>query len=177
MRFLNSGIKKTFAIIIGVILIICILVIIFISPITKYSLEKYDLKFAGREVKMDWIYVNPFTGYIHADNFKIYEAASDSIFFSADGISVNFEMHKLLSKTYEISELIIDKPVGVIIQNKKEFNFTDLIKKFTPKDSLPKKNKKPVHFNILNVKIQNGTFYYKEKLAIHFGQMQLHLTL
>ncbi len=112
---------------------------------------------------MDWIYVNPFTGYAHIDNLKIHEQNSDSIFFSADGISVNFEMHKLLSKTYEISSVTLNKPIAHIIQNKKDFNFNDLIEKFSPKDKLPKKNKEPVHFNIMDIKIEDGTFYYHER--------------
>ena len=138
------------------------LVIIFISPLTKYLVEKYDIKFLGREVKMDWAYVNPFTGYIHLDNLKIYEAKKDTVFFSASGISVNFAMLKLFSKTYEISSLTIDKSKGNIIRTKNIFNFNDLILKFSASDSIPKKNKNPLHFNILNININNSEFYFSE---------------
>jgi heme/copper-type cytochrome/quinol oxidase subunit 1 len=75
-----------------------------ISPVTKYLVEKYDLKYTGRQITMDWAYVNPFTGYFHFENLKIYELNSDSVFISSKGISVNLSMRKLLNKTYEISE-------------------------------------------------------------------------
>jgi hypothetical protein len=163
MKFLNTRFKKTIFWLILTIIVIVALIIIFISPIAKFTIEKYDFKFSGRQVTMDWIYVNPFTGYVHIDDLKIHEQESDSIFFSADGVSANFEMHKLLSKTYEISSLTLDNPVGHIIQNKKDFNFNDLIEKFSPKDKLPKKKKEPVHFNILDIKIVDGTFYYHER--------------
>jgi hypothetical protein len=163
MKFLNTKFKKTIFWLVLAIIVIVALVIIFISPIAKYTIEKYDMKFSGRQVTMDWIYVNPFTGYVHIDNLQIHEQNSDSIFFSADGISANFEMHKLLSKTYEISSFTLNKPIAHIIQNKKEFNFNDLIEKFSPKDTLPKKKKEPVHFNILDIKINDGTFYYYER--------------
>ena len=112
---------------------------------------------------MDWAYVNPFTGYIHFSNLKIYEEKSDSIFFSADGVSVNISMLKLFSKTYEISKLTLNHPRGIIIQNKKDFNFNDLIDKFSSKENSDT-TKAQVHFNILNIKINEGEFYYHEKL-------------
>jgi hypothetical protein len=155
--------KKTLLIIAGTIIAIIVLVIIFISPIAKYLVEKYDEKFTGRQITMDWAYVNPFTGYVHINDLKIYEYKSDSIFFSANGLSANLEMHKLLSKTYEITEVTLTKPKGLVIQNRKDFNFNDLISKFSSKDTIPKPKKEPLHFSIMNIKVEDGEFYYNAK--------------
>lgn len=163
MKFLNTKLKKTFFWAIITILIIVILVIAFISPIAKYLVEKYDVKYSGREITMDWVYINPFTGHAHIHNLKIHEYQSDSVFFAAKGVTTDLEMHKLLSKNYELSEVTLDEPVIHIVQDHKEFNFDDLIKKFSPKDTLPKAAKAPTHFNALNLKINNGTFYYHER--------------
>ena len=159
-----SKFKKPLIILIITITTLIVLSILFISPITKYLVEKYDAKYSGREIKMDWAYVNPFTGYIHFSNIKIYELSSDSIFFAANGVSANFSMFKILSKTktYEISDLTLNQPNGIITQNNKEYNFNDLIKKFSPQDS-SKAAKTVSHFNILNVKILDGIFYYRDK--------------
>lgn len=150
-----------------VVAILAVLIIVFISPIAKWAVEKYDTKYSGREITMDLPYINPFTGYVHLRNFKIYEANSDSVFFSSEAIKVNIEMLKLLTKTYELSSVTLDTPVGKIIQQDSvTFNFTDVLKRFTSKDSIPKPkdpNKEPAHFNILDMKIKNGTFYYVEK--------------
>ncbi len=176
MNLFNTKIKKTLVIVSVIILLTVATVLLFLSPLTKYVIEKYDIKYLGREIKLNKIYVNPFTGYVYIDNFKIYETKSDSVFFSSDGVSANFEIHKLFSGNYEISELIIDRPVGVIKQNKKELNFSDLIDKFSPKNATPKKNKAPVHFNILNIKINNGTFYYFEKtIPINYSIKNVNL--
>lgn len=163
MKFLNTRFKKIIFWLGTIIIAIVVVVIIFISPIAKYVIEKYDVKYSGRQITMDWIYLNPFTGYAHINDLRIYEHESDSVFFAADGISVNLEMHKLFSKTYEISSLSLDKPVVQVIQSKNLFNFTDLIEKFSSKDTLPKANKEPVHFNLLDVKINDGIFYYHER--------------
>jgi len=169
MKIANTKLKKTLIIVISSIIIIIMVVIILISPITKYLIEKYDVKYTGRQIKMSWIYVNPFTGYIYINNLKIYEsdslpalAESDSVFFSAKGLSVNFAMRKMLSKTFEITKLTLEQPRGIITQNKNDFNFNDLIKKFTPEK--PAATPSKIHFNILNVKINDGEFYYREKL-------------
>ncbi len=162
MKPLKFKIKKPILYITGVVFLLMVMVIIFISPIAKYVIQKYDVTYSGREIQLNWIYINPFTGYAHVDDLKIYEAQSDSVFFSADAVSANFEMYKLLSKTIEISHISIDKPIGVIAQNKKEFNFSDLIKLFSPKKTLNLKQKASIHFNILDIKINDGIFYYRE---------------
>ncbi|TRZ70658.1 MAG: DUF748 domain-containing protein [Bacteroidetes bacterium] len=156
-------------IVISSIIITVIAVIIFVSPLTKYLVEKYDEKYLGRQITMDWVYVNPFTGYVHISNLKIYESkvlpsitAGDSIFFSAKGVSANFAMLKLLSNTIEIEEVALDHPKGIVIQNQKIVNFSDWIKLFTPKK--PHTTPSRIHFNILNIIIQNGEFTYHEKV-------------
>lgn len=155
--------RKILLIIIGVLLIASVVIILFISPITKYLIEKNDEKYTGRKITMDWAYVNPFTGFVHLKNIKINELKSDSIFFSSNGLSINFSLYKLFSKTYEISELTLEKPRGYIIQNKNDFNFNDIIKLFSS-DEVLDTTKLPLHFNILSIKIKNGEFYYHEPL-------------
>jgi hypothetical protein len=162
----HKKLKRTLLIIGSILIIVPIFIIIFISPITKYMVEKYSVKYTGRQIKMDWAYVNPFTGHAHFSNFKVYEANGDSIFFSANGISVDFALRKMLSKTYEITNLVLDKPKGVIIVNERsKFNFSDLILRFASKADSTAPPAPPLHFNILNVKINDGTFYFISVLS------------
>lgn len=158
--------KKILLIVLVSIVLLVALVIIFISPITKYLVEKYDEKYTGRQITMDWAYVNPFTGYVHFDDLKIYEHKSDSIFISMNGISVRLSMRKLLSKEYQITSLTLDRPYAIVAQNKKVFNFDDLIEKFAPKDTTAKDTTgEPTHFSLEDVTINNGNFHYNEKLT------------
>ena len=141
-------------------IVLPVLVIIFISPITKYLVEKYDVKYTGREIKMDWVYVNPFTGYLHFENLKIYESKSDSLFLSTDGMNANFSVYKLFTKTYEITEIEFNKPKITIIMADKKLNLDDVILKFSGDSIGPKKE--PVHFRISSIKINDGEFHYRE---------------
>jgi hypothetical protein len=148
-------------VIISAILLVGI-IILFISPITKYIIEKYDEKYTGRQIKLDWAYVNPFTGYIHLKNLKIYEFKSDSLFFSANGLSVDFSLLKFLNHSFEIKSLTIDHPVIRVIRDKKRLNFEDVIEKFSTGDSSTKTHAS-THVNLLNLKITDGEFHYTDR--------------
>jgi hypothetical protein len=163
MKPITKRILKIFLWVFVAIIAIVAVVIIFISPISKYVIEKYDHQILGRKIRLSWIYVNPFTGYAHIHNLKIYEKNDSTLFFTAKGLSVNFAMLKLLSKTYEIEEITVSKPWARIVQNRKAFNFDDIIAHFAPKDTTTKKAPgPPLHFNILDSKIEAGEFHYEE---------------
>jgi hypothetical protein len=139
---------------------------VLISPIAKHFAIKYGEKYTGRHITMGLVYANPFTGYIHISNLKIFESKSlpdyykgDSIFLSADGLSANFSLLKLLSNNLVISNATLDKPHGTILQNQKELNFSDLIRLYTPKK--PRTKPSTFRFSILDIKIKNGVFRYR----------------
>jgi hypothetical protein len=174
LKFKNTPLKKFWIVLSCVIAGACVLIILFISPIVKYLVEKYDERYTGRQITMDWAYVNPFTGFVHFSNLKIYEAKKDTLFFTAKGVSANLDLMKLFSGTYELSEVTLDAPRGTVIQRKQILNFDDLIQRFSasPRDSA----KEPVHLNILNVKINHGEFYYREKvIPIYYAIKDLNL--
>ena len=158
-------ILKISSIITGIILILVLTVILCISPITKHLIEKYDEQYTGRKITLDWVYVNPFTGYLHFSNLKIYEYKSDSLFISAKSMNVTVALHKLLSKTIEISAITLNQPDIMVEKNKKAFNFSDIILKFTPKKTNTNIKAQPsvIHFNILGFRINKGIIRYREK--------------
>jgi hypothetical protein len=168
MKSIKIKIKRALIIIAGSLMLILFLGICLISPLAKYLIEKYDGQYTGRQITMGWLYINPFTGYFYASDLKIYESKSlpalvksDTLFFSAKGLGVDFAMLKLPSKTIEITNCTLNQPRGIIIQNKRDLNFNDLIRRFSA--AKPGKTSSQVHVNILGIKIKNGSFYYNEK--------------
>src|SRR5436190_4640376 len=149
----HHRLRKVILISLSIMIGIFLLAVLFLSPIVKYLVEKYDEKYTGRQITMDWCYVNPFTGFIHFNDLKFYEYKSDSVFFSSDGVSLRLDMSKILRKEYEIKYLTLDRPYGIIIQTAKDtFNFSDLIKKFSKKkDPKPEKDTVKVHFSLSDI--------------------------
>ncbi len=154
-------VKKVLLVFSGIVILLVVLTILFISPLVKYFVEHNDEKYTGRQITMDWAYVNPFTGFVHFNNFKVYEVKKDTLFFSARNVSADFSLLKLFSKTVEISELILDHPRGVVINAKKHFNFSDIVLRFAP-DTVSL-HKSSFNVNILKVNIQHGEFYYRDR--------------
>ncbi len=93
--------------------IVIALVIAFISPITRYLIQKYDAKYTGREITLDWALVNPFSGYLHLHNLKIYEYKSDTVFLAAGGLTVRVSLYKLFSHTLQLNNASLDNLVYV----------------------------------------------------------------
>jgi hypothetical protein len=153
----------------GFIIILVLILALLVSPVTKYLIQKYDEKYTGRQITMDWVFVNPFNGYVHFSNLKVYEYKSDTVFISIAGLSANFDLFKLFSKTLKLSNITINKPWARIIQRKDDFNFSDLRKKSRSGTSSPK-NRKPFKFYLLNIKIEDGHFYYiDEVIPVNFS--------
>ncbi|MGE5395285.1 MAG: DUF748 domain-containing protein [Candidatus Saccharibacteria bacterium] len=171
--------KKILLISLIVMVVFVGLVILFISPITKYLVEKYDVKYLGREIEMDRAYVNPFTGYLSFSGFRIYENGSDSVFLYADNVSIGVSLRKLLSKTYEISRLTINRPIVRIVQNKKDFNFSDIVTRFnSPRDTVQAADttKEKVHFNLLNINIKDGKIVFNEgEIPINYSIIRINI--
>ena len=149
----------------GIAVAIVALMILFISPLTKYVVEKYDEEYLGRQIEMDLAYVNPFTGYVYFNDVTVYEANSDSVFFQAKSVSANFLVYKMWSNTYEITELKLTKPKAYFIQHDSLMNLDDIIERFTSGDSLPGKDPdKPTRFSINSIIIDDGEFHYREEV-------------
>lgn len=161
--------KKILLAFLCITLALILLFILCVSPLTKYLIEKYSEKYTGRCITLEKAYINPFTGYVHFKDLRIFEskktrAASpgDSVFLLSNGLSAHFSLLKMVRGNYEFSDVLLDKPVGEFILNNKEFSLNDVIQLFSPKE---KDNKKadPVHFSILNIEIDEGEFHYREK--------------
>lgn len=157
---MKSKIKKTSIFILIFLTIILTLLIVLISPITKYIIEKYDVKYIGREINAKSVYLNPFSGYFHFGELNILENKSDSVFFSLKNLSLRFSFMKLFSGTYKINSLILENPRLIVSQKDTVFNFMDIIEKFTTTE-VKVENKKS-KFNISNIEIINGEFHFKE---------------
>jgi hypothetical protein len=158
--------RKSLLIGFGVFLGLLLTVVLCLSPIIKYVVEKNDEKWLGRQITVGWVYANPLTGYVHLYDVKFYEHQSDSVFLSVDGISAYFNLFKLLSGEYQVSGLTLTRPSGTVIQYTKDrFNFSDIVEKFSRSPGKADKQRSPAKFSLPDVTIDNGTFYLREVMT------------
>jgi hypothetical protein len=167
----GSRLKKIFIIVFCVLAAFVVSTILLLSPLTKYLLEKHDTELFARNVKLGWVYVNPFTGYVHLSDVKIFEEKGDSLFIAAAGASASFNLSKLFKREVEIAELTVTDPQVSIVQKKDVMNFDDIIRHFSP-DSVTREDterektgaEKGFHVTILTIHIINGLFRYRDKI-------------
>ncbi len=133
-----------------------------ISPIAKYIIEKYDTALIGRQVTISHIKINAMNGSVNIKDIKVYEAHSDSVFFACHDFYVKLNLDKLFTGVYGIDTILIDQPQIRITQNGNTFNFDDLKKRFSSRDTTKKQdtNAAPIQYSIQNVIINNGNITY-----------------
>ena len=140
---------------------IIILAFVFLSPITKWAIEKYSPKYVGRQIKMEGLFLNLFTGSMNVTDMKIYEKNNKAVFFKVHELYANITLRKLLSSVYEINEVKINKPEINIIQKGNHFNYDDLIEKFSSKETTTStKKQEPVKYYLRNFHIDSAIITY-----------------
>ncbi|NVO18860.1 MAG: DUF748 domain-containing protein [Bacteroidetes bacterium] len=167
MKHIKSRLLKSVIAITVILIASVLLILLLLSPISKYLIEKYSVKYTGRKVMVGWVYVNPFSGHIHLQNLSIYEnkqldslKIEDTIFLKAAWVSADFSVGQLFSKSIAITSITLDHPTGTIVQKGRTFNFSDLIKRFTPKETGSKSS--GFRFSIAGIRIISGEFHYYE---------------
>ncbi|UAY50776.1 DUF748 domain-containing protein [Ferruginibacter albus] len=138
-----------------------VLLVIFISPIAKWAIERYSVEYTGRQIKMDKLRINLFTGSVSSKGLKIYEAKSSKLFFQCAELYADIEEHKLFSSTYELTEIRLDNPTLNVIEKGKRFNFSDLIDRFSSKKPSTLKDNKPVKWEIKKADVNNAAIVYE----------------
>jgi hypothetical protein len=161
MRNLEPATRRTVARGIIIFLIFCLAIVPLSSFLGKYLLEKYDVQWLGREITVEWAYVNPFTGYVYVSEVKIFEQKGDSLFISAESADARIFLPKLFQREVELCYLTINRPWASLVQRKDTLNFDDLIARFTSSGT-PSAN--PWHVTLLRTKIVDGIFRYREKI-------------
>lgn len=145
-----------------IVLGILLLVVIFISPITKYLVERYSVEYIGRQIKMERLGINIFTGSITAKELTIQEAKSKSLFFHCKQLKLNIAVYKLWAGKYDITDFSVQQPTVQIIQKGNHFNYDDLVKRFLLEEVKESKHKQsaPVQYWLRNITVQQAKLVY-----------------
>jgi len=148
----------------GLASLLLVLLVIFISPITKYLIEKYSVEYTGRQIKMDGLRINLFNGHATTSGLRIYEPDGHTEFISCKKFSANIVVHKLVWKSkYDITEMKLEKPVLRIVQDGDHFNYDDLMKRFLSDTTPAKPGEKPVEYWVRNITADSAKILYENK--------------
>ena len=147
--------KKTWKRIIISLAVIIVIALFMLPIVAKKIVVKNSKEWTGRQIAIDQISVNYFTGTIRITDFKMFEANEKDVFVSFDTLLVDAEPHRLLINEFVIDKLYLHGLDTKIIFEDSLFNFNDLIAFHSKSDTITNENEKskPYHFMISNIEI------------------------
>jgi hypothetical protein len=134
--------------------------------ITKRYAIKHSKELVGRQIEMDKLKLNYFTGMIKIIDFKMFEENEKEVFISFDTLIVNLEPYQFFSSEFVMEDFYLKGLKANIIQYDSTFNFDDLVVFYIQKtDTLETKNEddEPFHFSLSNIKLKDALFVFDDK--------------
>lgn len=150
----------------GILLGLLLAILLLISPVARYVVEKNSKSWIGRTVEIDKLGINLLNGRINIRDLTLFEADQDTVFFHVDQILVNLNLWKLWQGIYHIEQLHVVDPSVRIIQKGDSLNFSDLIIRFSvnsnahPIDTLPGK---PLKYILEDLSVSGGYIHYTSR--------------
>jgi len=146
-----------------------------ISPAVKYLVEKNSVEWTGRKITMKHLFVNLWEMNVTVKDLKVYENKSNAVFFSAGKIFTDISVLPMLKSEYRIHTIQIESPRVLIEQTGDQFNFDDLVKRFTAADTTkkePGKPSEPTKYRVERMEITGGTITYRDKVMNNEIELQ-----
>ena len=157
MELRTRKILKIAGIVLGILLLLFVLLSLCISPIAKWAIEKHSEDWIGRQIMMNDLSVNLFTGTMKADGLVMKEKDGKADFIRIDTLRVAVNPFKLILKELNIRHIALTHPQINVIQNADSFNFTDLLESGEEDEE-----ETPWAIGIYDIRLRNGVITYHD---------------
>lgn len=158
----HTGRKILFTVL-GIIVGLVLAVLLLVSPIAKWYVEKHDTELIGRELTIKRLRVNLLAGSVNLGNVTLFEDDATTPFVSFDNFKTDIKMRDLINKRLWVNYLNLDGLYVNVIQNDSIFNFTSLINHFAsdePKEEEENSSSFGLIFN--NINLSKSTICYND---------------
>ncbi len=142
-----------------------ILFLLFSPVIAKNYLIKNSKELFGRQLDIEKLRVNYFTGTVKVYGFEMLEANDQDVFVSFDTLIVDSEPYRFIKDEIVLERFLFQGLNVQITQKDSVFNFDDLIAFHTEGDSIPKDtlNEKPLKYSLSNLELKQSYFTYDDQ--------------
>ncbi len=127
MKKCSKFIVITLSAIIGLLIVLALLV----SPIAKSYINKNGEQLIGRDIKVEKLLVNIFTGHVRICGLAVKESDKATDFVTLDELDTRVALPKLLGHKLAVKRLLLDGLYLHLTQSGEEFNFNDIIEHFS----------------------------------------------
>ena len=139
---------------------------IFIPILVKKYAINNSKELLGRQISLEGLRLNFFTGNIHLTGFKMYEKDDQIEFFSFDTLNLNIEPYQFFFNKKVVEQFYLQGLSVNLIQQDSTFNFDDLIafhsssSDNTVKDSV---NEEAFQYILSNLELKNANFSFEDQ--------------
>jgi len=158
--------KKTWIILIISMTTLIIIALMIAPGIARKVAIKNSKEWVGRQIDIEKLKVNYFTGTVRVFNFKMFEADDVTEFVSFDTLLINLEPYQYYKSELVIEKLYIKGLKTNIIQNDSLFNYDDLVayhdsgSETVPADTSASE---PFQFQLSNFEIKDAEIRYEDQ--------------
>lgn len=161
--------KKTWKITLIAVAVVFVLVMtaaLLVSPVAKHYLVKHSPELIGRQVTVDKLRFNLFTGRLHVTDLRIAGVEDSTTFFSLADLEVRMRLLPLLAHRIDVKRIALRRPDLKIYQRGSEFNFDDIAAKFRSDTTqiTPAEPSEAWEIGIYDISIAEGHIFYKDLL-------------
>lgn len=155
---------KIFLWVLAALFVIVVVLLSYLPTFLEDYIQENDLDLMGREIELENIDINYFTGKVSIDDFKIYEEDASTVFTSFSKLELDLEIGHLFSNGIYIQNFIIDGFFARVEQNEASFNFDDLTETEEAEPEPEAEESEPMHFTLANFKMRNASVAYSSNI-------------
>ncbi len=149
-----------------VLAIVIILILILLPGVAKRYAINHSKELIGRQIEMDKLKLNYFTGIIRITDFKMYETDEKTIFVSFDTLIVNLEPFQYFVDEFVMESFYLKGLKTTVIQYDSTFNFDDLIAFHASEEdtiTADTTQAEPFHFQLSNIELKGAEFIFDDR--------------
>lgn len=167
-------ILRPLAITVATLVVLIIIAAIAAPPIAKHYIVKHSKEMIGRQIKLEGLYANIFTGYTRLTGFELLDTNDRDRFVAFDTLVVKVSLFRLLANELRVNRIRLVNPDLQVWQKGNDFNFSDLLQ--SSADSLPENpvpdapadtltKEEPMAIALNNIAIVGGHLAYRDLLV------------
>lgn len=151
------------------ILVLLVIIALATPPIAKNYIVKHSKDLIGRQINLQGLYLNIFTGYARLTGFEMLEKDDRNTFVAFDTLSVDMSIYRLLANEIRINHINLITPDVKLEQKGSTFNFDDLLASETtdtltvnPTPQASSDKDESMAIALYNITIRGGHIHYKD---------------
>jgi hypothetical protein len=141
-----------------------LLLLVSLPYIAEWYLEKYDQELLGREVEVEDIDLNLFTGGLGVEGLRVLEKDLQSDFLTCHHGGLWISWWKLFSGDIYLREIVLEGLQVNITQEGEQFNFDDLLLRAAAEDSVEDDTSSGYRWYLKNLLLSRSSLTYQDKL-------------